>query len=89
MLGRIFENLLATQVEATGEQARKAKGAFYTPREIVSYMCRESLRQYLYTRCSKHESIDRLLDTSVSDWAKAGTNSRRDNYTPEEQRSII
>jgi hypothetical protein len=52
-------------------------------------MCRESLRQYLYTRFAKHESIDRLLDTSVSDWAKAGTNSRRDNYTPEEQRSII
>jgi hypothetical protein len=89
MLGRIFENLLATQVEATGVQARKAKWAFYTPREIVSYMCRESLRQYLYTKFSKHESIDRLLDTTVSDWAKAGTNSRRDNYTPEDQRMII
>ena len=88
MLGRIFENLLATQVEATGEQARKAKWAFYTPREIVSYMCRESLRQYLYTRFAKHESIDRLLDTSVSDWVKAGTNSRA-NYSNEEQRSII
>jgi len=47
MLGRIFENLLAEQVEETGEQARKAKGAFYTPREIVDYMCRESLWEYL------------------------------------------
>jgi hypothetical protein len=47
MLGRIFENLLAEEVGETGEQARKAKGAFYTPREIVEYMCRESLRAYV------------------------------------------
>ena len=38
MLGRIFENLL---------EDNKDKGAFYTPKEIVSYMCRESLIAYL------------------------------------------
>ena len=47
MLGRIFENLLAEQLDETAKQARKAKGAFYTPREIVDYMCRESLRATL------------------------------------------
>lgn len=47
MLGRIFENLLAEQVTETGEQARKAKWAFYTPREIVDYMCLTSLKTYL------------------------------------------
>jgi len=30
MLGRVFESLLATQLDETGQQARKAKGAFYT-----------------------------------------------------------
>ena len=40
MLGRIFENLL---------EDNKDKGAFYTPKEIVSYMCRESLITYLQT----------------------------------------
>lgn len=40
MLGKIFENLL------DGED-RKAKGAFYTPREIVHYMCQESIINYL------------------------------------------
>lgn len=40
MLGKIFENLL----EASD---RKSKGAFYTPREIVHYMCQESLINYL------------------------------------------
>ena len=40
MLGRIFENLL---------EDNKDKGAFYTPKEIVTYMCRESLIAYLQT----------------------------------------
>ena len=38
MLGRIFENLL---------EDNKDKGAFYTPKEIVQYMCQESLIAYL------------------------------------------
>lgn len=40
MLGKVFENML----EVT---ERKSKGAFYTPREIVHYMCQESLIHYL------------------------------------------
>lgn len=51
MLGRIFENLLASQNEETEKLAnqRKAFGAFYTPREIVDYMVIESLRAFLQT----------------------------------------
>ncbi len=82
MLGRVFESLLATQIDETGQQAHKAKGTFYTPREIVSYMCKESLRNYMYSHVdindSIKQSIDGLLDTSDSEWAKAGTNSKRD-----------
>ena len=40
MLGKIFENLL---------EDNKDKGAFYTPKEIVRYMCQESLIAYLET----------------------------------------
>lgn len=49
MLGRIFENLLASQNKETEKLAndRKAFGAFYTPREIVDYMVNESLKAYL------------------------------------------
>lgn len=52
MLGRIFENLLASQNEETEKLAnqRKAFGAFYTPREIVDYMVNESLKAYLQTQ---------------------------------------
>lgn len=42
MLGKVFENLLESNT-------RKGQGAFYTPREIVHYMCRESLVNYLAT----------------------------------------
>lgn len=72
MLGRIFESLLAEQMDDTGKTARNAKGAFYTPREIVAYMCREALRQYLYRALGSgngiHQGIDRLLDTSDGKW---------------------
>lgn len=40
MLGKVFENLLEVK-------DRKSKGAFYTPREIVHYMCQETLISYL------------------------------------------
>ena len=46
MLGRIFENLL---------EDNKDKGAFYTPKEIVTYMCRESLIAYLQTDIDDEE----------------------------------
>lgn len=52
MLGRIFENLLASQNPDTEKMAnqRKAFGAFYTPREIVDYMVNESLKAFVETR---------------------------------------
>lgn len=42
MLGKVFENLLEVQ-------DRKSKGTYYTPREIVHYMCQESLINHLET----------------------------------------
>ena len=49
MLGHIFENLL---------EDNKDKGAFYTPKEIVQYMCRQSVIQYLKT----HEPDEQYAD---------------------------
>ena len=48
MLGKVFENLLEVQ-------DRKSKGAFYTPREIVHYMCQESLINYLDITLNRKE----------------------------------
>jgi len=50
MLGKVFENLLEVK-------DRKSKGTYYTPREIVHYMCQESLINYLLTELN--DKIDR------------------------------
>lgn len=55
MLGKIFENLLEI-----GD--RKDKGAFYTPREIVHYMCQESLANYLSNKVGvNYDEINQFI----------------------------
>lgn len=60
MLGRIFENLLASQNQETEKLAnqRKAFGAFYTPREIVDYMVNESLKAHLETHLLPKDEVE-------------------------------
>jgi hypothetical protein len=83
MLGKVFESLLASFIDETGSAERSARGTFYTPREIVSQMCRETLRDTLKAKFADDlkmgESIDLLIDTSLSNWAIGGTNSKRDS----------
>jgi len=45
MLGKVFENTLA-------EEDRGKKGTFYTPREVVHFMVKESLLQFLKNETS-------------------------------------
>jgi adenine-specific DNA-methyltransferase len=52
MLGHIFENLL---------EDNKDKGAFYTPKEIVHYMCQESLIEYLSTGLQNDYTVYRQI----------------------------
>jgi len=58
MLGHIFENLL---------EDNKDKGAFYTPKEIVQYMSKESVAQYLKSNTPDelHTAIDSLIKQRV------------------------
>ena len=89
MLWRIFENLLAEQVTETWEQARKAKWAFYTPREIVDYMCTNSLKTYLTWSIEKTELKDsdkekiikHLFDDSDAQFALYKKNESYDAIT--------
>ncbi|MCG2790704.1 MAG: Eco57I restriction-modification methylase domain-containing protein [Actinomycetia bacterium] len=48
MLGKVFENLLEVK-------DRKSKGTYYTPREIVHYMCQQSLINYLYKEVNSEQ----------------------------------
>lgn len=51
LLGKVFENLLASFNPETQTSARKQTGSFYTPREIVQYMVDESLVAHLKRKC--------------------------------------
>ena len=57
MLGKIFESLL---------EDNKAKGAFYTPKEIVRYMCKESLIAYLDSKLKTGDASERLNARSAN-----------------------
>lgn len=53
LLGKAFENLLASYNPETQQSARKQTGSFYTPREIVQYMVDESLIAHLKRKCGE------------------------------------
>jgi adenine-specific DNA-methyltransferase len=62
LLGKVFENLLASFNPETKGTARKQTGSFYTPREIVNYMVNESLKQHLITHLPNNTNdIEKLF----------------------------
>ncbi len=65
LLGKVFENLLASYNPETKTTARKQTGSFYTPREIVNYMVDESLIAYLKNAMSDWGISEEALDTEL------------------------
>lgn len=61
LLGKVFENLLASYNPETKTTARKQTGSFYTPREIVNYMVDESLLCYLKNTVDDEERLRNLF----------------------------
>ncbi|MFA6857029.1 MAG: hypothetical protein WCR31_07465, partial [Treponema sp.] len=72
MLGKIFENLL---------EDNKDKGAFYTPKEIVNYMCKESLISYL---CTESKGLISEADLRLF----VETQKIPESWTDEEKKSV-
>ncbi|WP_300699141.1 TaqI-like C-terminal specificity domain-containing protein [uncultured Bacteroides sp.] len=73
MLGRVFESLL---------EDNKDKGAFYTPKEIVQYMCRQSIIEYLKTHTdqSLYADIEDLINKGLVNHALQNKNSAKNLY---------
>ena len=72
MLGKVFENLLE-------ENLRKGKGTYYTPREIVHYMCQESLTNYITTETNINiEDVRALIRHTTDDSDEIGIASCRE-----------
>lgn len=78
MLGRIFENLL---------EDNKDKGAFYTPKEIVDYMCRESLIAYLQDDKFSKEG-NNLIRTFVETMDKQGLSDDQRVYLRDKLKAV-
>lgn len=68
LLGRVFENLLASYNPETSATARKSTGSYYTPRDIVDYMVSESLKEYFRSKTAglKFEDFDKKLEIIFS-----------------------
>lgn len=80
MLGRIFENLL---------EDNKDKGAFYTPKEIVTYMCRESLIAYLQTDIDDEPTKEALRQFVTTHEVEAlGTNIKLHQQVDEALKNV-
>lgn len=63
MLGRIYESFISTDDE-DGRNTKKITGAVYTPVDIVTSMCKESIAYWLLKQVDglEKEDIDELLD---------------------------
>lgn len=72
LLGMVFENLLSvlfTDNKKSDKDLRKATGSYYTPREIVSYMCKSALLESLHTKCGEsvsYEALEGIIFTESS-----------------------
>lgn len=92
MLGRIFENLLAEQNSQTKKAAseRKSKGTFYTPRVIVDFMCKESLKTYLKSYLTQKavpeadvaKIINSMITLPEATFVPNSSNERTHNLAP-------
>ncbi len=87
MLGHIFENLL---------EDNKDKGAFYTPKPIVQYMCQESLIQYLKTHLidsplerdgRETDGVCKTIENFIRTFKKGNENDS-DNYILQNAKKI-
>ncbi len=66
LLGKVFENLLASYNPETKTTARKQTGSFYTPREIVNYMVDESLIAYLKNHINDEDRLRQLFNIEIA-----------------------
>ena len=66
LLGKVFENLLASYNEDTKSTARKQSGSFYTPREVVDYMVDEALVGYFERHIPESDTRDGSLRQLLS-----------------------
>lgn len=88
MLGKVFENLIP-------ENERKGSGTYYTPREIVHYMCQESLINFIESKVDQNlvprKDIEALVhhgDIAIENELTAQEKHKNENYGGDYQHKI-
>jgi adenine-specific DNA-methyltransferase len=84
LLGKVFENLLASYNPETKTTARKQTGSFYTPPEIVNYMVDESLTAYL-----KHKMDDAGVKDKETDLRDMISYSENPNPFSKDETAVL
>lgn len=74
LLGRIFENMI-------NKEEREGTGSFYTPRPIISYMCKQSIKEYLLENAKdiNKEKINMLVDNIENEKSNISLNKSEIN----------
>jgi adenine-specific DNA-methyltransferase len=79
LLGKVFENLLASYNPDTKTTARKISGSFYTPREVVDYMVDEALVAYFerqwHAHCADRDKQQKFTGQSANGLLDLGTST--------------
>jgi adenine-specific DNA-methyltransferase len=88
LLGKVFENLLASYNPETKTTARKQTGSFYTPREIVNYMVDESLMAYLKNSLETDVPDTEYLESNLNALTSYGPELPFDNNPQLKQKTI-
>jgi adenine-specific DNA-methyltransferase len=87
LLGKVFENLLASYNSETKTTARKQTGSFYTPRPIVDYIVDESLKSYLSQVLVHHGSEEDLAKAGLE--KLLGYGEEKPPFTSREQDLLL
>lgn len=90
LLGKVFENLLASYNSDTRTTARKKSGSFYTPREVVDYMVDEALVAYFERRLARKTDVPTIKPhRQASDLAMPGASNLALNKEVNEAVAVI
>lgn len=86
LLGKVFENLLASYNEETKTTARKQTGSFYTPRPIVDYMVDESLKAHFTRKLNEARAETRRRGVGDENAHASETENLRASAPPRDTR---
>jgi hypothetical protein len=89
LLGKVFENLLASYNEDTKTTARNKSGSFYTPREVVDFMVDEALVAWLLPRLPSELGLESEGGDEARLRALLNFASRSHDFSPAQVDALI